>query len=78
MASFLSRQPDVYSVDLGPHSFVIVASDGVLDPFHKDTPSQEKRLAEMVAKGADAKALVEDALVRKTGDNATALVYRIS
>lgn len=78
MASFLSREPDVYDVELGSHSFVIVASDGVLDPFHEDTAKQEKRLAEMVARGADAKALVEDALARKTGDNATAIVYRVS
>lgn len=76
MASFLSREPDVYDVELGPHSFVIVASDGVLDPFHEDTSSQERRLAEMVAKGADAKTLVEDALARKTGDNATAIVLK--
>lgn len=77
MASFLSREPDVYSVKLGSHSVVIVASDGVLDPLHEDTSIQEKRLAEMVAKGAGAQALVEDALNRKTGDNATAVVYRV-
>ncbi len=78
MASFLSREPDVYSVELGPLSFVIVASDGVLDPFHENTSEQAKRLAQMVAKGADTKSLVEDALDYKIGDNATVVVYKVS
>jgi len=76
MDKILDRRPETYSVNLGKDSFVIIASDGVLDPHHKNTNDEERRVGKMVRDGADAKALVKDALKRKTNDNATAIVWR--
>lgn len=73
---FLNRDAEVYTVNLGEKSFIIVATDGVFDPEHKDTEQETRRLAEMVAKGAGAEELVQDAIGRQTEDNATAIVWR--
>lgn len=77
LAQFLNREPEVYAVDLGEKSFVIVATDGVFDPRHKNTDLEVDRLSEMVARGANAEDLVQDAVKRQTGDNATAIVWRM-
>lgn len=69
-------EPEVFWVKLGKESFVIVASDGVIDPGHGDSKTQIDRMVKLVENGADAKKLVEDALARETKDNATAIVWR--
>lgn len=71
---FLYRVPEIYEVGLNDESFIIVASDGLFDPAHADTKSEIERIAELVENGADAQALVQDALHRRTGDNVTAVV----
>jgi serine/threonine protein phosphatase PrpC len=75
---FLNREPELFSVLLGPESFIIVGSDGLLDPKHENTKEQISRVIALVKKGAGAKDLVCDALDRKTGDNVTAIVWRAS
>ena len=72
----LNREPELYSVDLDYESFIIVASDGVVDPEHGDSKEQIAILAAMVEKGAVAQDLVNDALNRETKDNVTAIVWR--
>lgn len=79
--SVLVREPELYTVDLGPESFIIVASDGVFDPAHYDTHAQARRIAQKVKGGWEAEDVVQDALERQTednatGDNATAIVWR--
>lgn len=75
--SFLSREPEICIVELGEKSFVLVGSDGLFDPGHKDTSVQIERLIAMIENdGADAKTLVEDALARDTRDNVTAIVFQ--
>ena len=74
--SFLSREPEVYEVGLNYESFIVVASDGVIDPAHETTEEEIERLVKMVAEGASASDLVEDAIKRQTGDNVTAIVWR--
>jgi len=76
LSRFLSREPEVYAVDLGEKSFVIVATDGVFDPGHAANKHEVERLSEMVADGTNAEDLVLDAVKRQTGDNATAIVWR--
>lgn len=75
MDSILNRNPEIYEVNISEDSFVVVATDGVLDPGH-DTELDIYRVIEMVDKGAEAENLVKDALERQTGDNATAIVWR--
>lgn len=74
----LNREPEIYALDLGKESIVILASDGLLDPSHSKTKPQIKRIVQMVKKGKNAQNLVQDAEKRATGDNATAVVYKIS
>lgn len=75
---FLNREPEVYSVDLTGDSFILVATDGVLDPSHKSTSEDAARVAEMIKSGADAESVVQDALSRGNRDNATAVLWRKS
>jgi len=74
----LSREPEIYKVDLAPDSFVVVASDGVFDPRHSETANQIERLTGMIKKDSTFKAknLVQDAISRRTGDNATAILWK--
>ncbi|MDO8558921.1 MAG: PP2C family serine/threonine-protein phosphatase [bacterium] len=74
----LSREPEIYRVDLGSDSFIIVASDGVFDPGHSETTNQIERIVEVIKKTPtfDAKDLVNDAISRQTQDNATAIIWR--
>lgn len=76
LSSILSREADIYSIELGPESFIIVVSDGVIDPAHENSIVPIDRIAKLIENGADAKKIVDDALARKTGDNATAVVWR--
>ena len=78
LARVLSRVPDIYFVELGSESIIIVASDGVYDPGHGDTSNQIHDVLDLVRNGADAEAVVNDALLRMTADNATAIVWRAS
>lgn len=74
--SVFNDEPEIYSIELGPESFVIVASDGVIDPGHGNTKALIEKISKMVENEAGAKTIVDDALVRQTRDNATAIVWR--
>lgn len=73
--NILSRDPDIYSVEIGPKSLILLMTDGVYDPTY-DTNADLARMIVM-AREKGAKALVKDALAGglKGGDNATAIVY---
>jgi len=73
---FLNREPELYSVKLGPHSFVLLVSDGVVDPGHTNSEENIARLVAKIDQGADADDLVDDALDRRTGDNVTAILWK--
>jgi serine/threonine protein phosphatase PrpC len=68
----LLREPECYPVVLGPESKILVASDGAIDPIHSENVATTT-LETMLYQGSEAKAYVEYALERKTGDNVTAL-----
>ncbi len=74
---FLSREPEVYSVELG--DWVLVGTDGLLSPGHDESAAAV--LIEVVRKveeeDVNAQELVDYAVnVVKTGDNVTALLWR--
>jgi len=73
--NFLDRSPEVYSVKIGPESFVALFSDGIADPGHKSLNSM-KSVVSMLENGASASDLVKNALERKTRDNVTAIIWR--
>jgi serine/threonine protein phosphatase PrpC len=73
----LSRTPEIYEVEVGPESWVLVASDGQFDPGHYEFKKSAQTIAEMIDKGSDAKALVQYAAVDyPTGDNVSAVLAR--
>jgi serine/threonine protein phosphatase PrpC len=76
LTRILNRDPEVYSVPLGKPSWVLLATDGVLDSFEEDLEEQLRRLADEVESGRDAQAVAEAAVRRGTGDNVTVIVWR--
>lgn len=74
----LSREAEVYEVELGDNSFVLVASDGIFDPSHYEISDQINRIYAMIKNDQNCKAehLVKDAISRRTEDNATAIIWR--
>ena len=70
----LSREPEIETVSLGGKGIVLAGSDGLFLPGAGPNQDQLARLLNMIHEGADADALVKDALARDTGDNVTAIV----
>jgi serine/threonine protein phosphatase PrpC len=69
----LDRSPDLYEGTSGP--VLLLASDGLLSPS-APVESQMRGFIDEVLKGATAATLVEDAVRRRTGDNATVILWR--
>jgi serine/threonine protein phosphatase PrpC len=76
LSRILNREPEIEAVPLGKEGCVLVGTDGLLSPGAGDVSEQLARLMDMIRRGSDAQALVEDAVGRRTGDNVTALVWR--
>jgi serine/threonine protein phosphatase PrpC len=76
LSRVLSREPDIGTAPLGGHGIILVGTDGLFGPENISREDQLTRLLKMARDGADAEALVQDALRRQTGDNATAIVWR--
>lgn len=76
LRSVLNDEPEIYEVELGPESFVMVVSDGVIDPGHKNSKIQIEHLVKLVENGDDAQKIVDDAVSRRTRDNATAVLWK--
>ena len=75
--SVLSREPEVFSHVLGKDSWVLVCSDGAVDPGHIDAKDSIDSIVALVEAGGDAQEIVERALAAKTGDNVTAILVRL-
>lgn len=74
--TFLGREPEVRTLQVGPSSFVVVGTDGLFS-YEAPTPhALVDRVAVLVEGGADAGFLVTDALERGSEDNVTALLWR--
>jgi serine/threonine protein phosphatase PrpC len=82
--TFLSRKPETYVVNLVPECYMILATDGLLDPAHGELtmlePEAETALQEIVRwvdSGHGASEIVDVALGHNYKDNVTAIVVRI-
>jgi len=74
----LSRDPEIFEVPLAAGSFVLVGTDGLLDPGHKSSAAAQE-IVTLIERGADAGQLVHQAAIAKpTGDNVTALLLRVT
>ena len=74
---FLIREPKTFSVRLDDSSFVLLATDGLLDSSHlKSREDQMRFITGLVDERADAQDLVKDALRRRTGGNVTVVLWK--
>ena len=73
----LLRTPDVSSHVLGAGSFVLLASDGAVDPSHAHEAESIAAIVSMIEAGADAQQIVDRALAIPTDDNVTAILVTL-
>lgn len=76
MGPVISKTPAVETHTLG--DFVLVATDGVFDPAHTKELQAIADVTALIDAGADAHAIVDRAVKLKTGDNATAILWKRS
>jgi serine/threonine protein phosphatase PrpC len=74
MGSLLLRTPDVSTHALEAGSFVLVCSDGALDPGHIAPEASAQSVVELIQSGSDAKAIANRAVRIPTEDNVTVLL----
>jgi serine/threonine protein phosphatase PrpC len=77
MGEVLSREPTVYTIEIGAQSVIVLASDGLLDPDHAEVARLAEEMLGLRSRGApfDAEALIGWAEERGLFDNATAVVW---
>jgi serine/threonine protein phosphatase PrpC len=74
----LSREPEVFSHVLGKDSWVLVCSDGAVDPGHGAAQANIDTIVRMIEdEDADAQDIVDRALAVPTRDNVTAILVRL-
>lgn len=74
----LSQEPEIFTINLGPSSWIVVGSDGLLDPAHTQTHEKTKQLKQMMAYDAEASQLVNRSILDGSHDNVTAIVARMN
>ncbi len=72
----LNREPEISVLTLTKPSWLLVASDGLIDPSHLVSGSSYKEIANRLDDGAEAQDLVNLAVRIRTNDNASAIVWR--
>ena len=76
-ASIVSREPQIFEVPLQAGSFVLVASDGLIDPAH-GSKAAAADIVDMIGQGKTATGLVKYAIGVPTGDNASAILIKVA
>ncbi len=74
LGTILSRKPDIYTVK--HPQWILLATDGLIDPGHDASSGPLKEVAEFAKKRATAEELMEWAEKRGLLDNATAIVWK--
>lgn len=69
----LSHEPDIYTIS--DPQWILVASDGIFDPGHKNTHHLLNEIEDYAKRYASAKEIIQWAENRGLKDNATALVW---
>lgn len=79
MRFFLNQEPEIHILPFGqPGDWVLVATDGVIDPRHAKGKSEADVIAGLIDGGATAPELVSRAVKIPTHDNATAILVKVS
>lgn len=74
MGQIIYRKPEIVTYELG--DFVLLATDGVLDPAHANEHQAAANIVALIDHGCDAKGIVNYAVNLPTGDNATAILFK--
>lgn len=69
----ISREPEIYTLE--SPQWILIASDGLLDPAHYESPMPIKEIERLAERHASAKEVMQWATYRELRDNATALVW---
>lgn len=81
LARILSTKPEINEVPITEGGFILVATDGVFDPGHREQAASVKLVTGLMRSNShglfSANDIVLNALDRKTGDNVTAVVVRL-
>jgi serine/threonine protein phosphatase PrpC len=72
--AILSRQPEIYDVELGPESYILVASDGLFDPSHGNSGIPVNVFNLLNDKNITAKSLVDSVIPQ---DNVSAILVKM-
>ena len=75
LSRVLSREPDIPDVSIPHPKIVLTGTDGIISPSGGSSREQLSRLLLLAKEGADAEALVQDALRRQIGDNVTVILW---
>jgi len=76
MGSVVKREPEFYSVKLGPQSIIVVCSDGALDLAHTEDEDHVAQIVRLVQGGGEAEQVLAWAKSKRLSDNATVIIYR--
>jgi serine/threonine protein phosphatase PrpC len=76
LANVLSREPEIFTVPIDVGSWILVASDGLIDPAHKES-NLEWAVIDMIEKGKSARDLVQYALAVPTDDNVSVIIAKV-
>jgi serine/threonine protein phosphatase PrpC len=76
LGGIISREPEIYDRTVGPDSVVLVGTDGLFDPHHRNMAPAIADVVEKIKAGMTAKALVDCAVNLPTNDNVTAIIVR--
>lgn len=76
LSRILDRRPEIERISLGHHGIVLVGTDGLFGPLAEDQGNALALMLALIREGADAESIVQEALRRRTGDNATAIVWK--
>jgi serine/threonine protein phosphatase PrpC len=74
----LSQKPETYSIGLDGNSYILVATDGLFDPAHKDVGATKRIHGFIQSHNCTASELVDYALTQLDNDNVTVILARMN
>ena len=73
----LNREPEIFQVPINNQSWILVCSDGLIDPSHNDANATTSIITAIDGTTIVAEQLVEDASILRKYDNSTAVLARV-
>lgn len=76
LGNVLSHEPEIFTIPIDVDSWILVASDGLIDPRH-GTADNTPNIIQIIEEGKNAKDLVSYALTIPTNDNVSAILVKM-